>query len=192
MTEIIIDIETLSTKNNACILSIGALKFNRKCIGTYTLYGLQNAKKTFYVRISKDSCDKLGLDVDEYTVAWWKKQSKEQQYEVFDNPDRIDIKDALKSLKDFCSDCNVFWSQGSFDYNILTEIYNILGIECPWKFWQIRDSRTLFDVCKIDLKKIDTEKQHNALYDCYRQYLGTYEAFKKINKVSSNPSDANI
>jgi hypothetical protein len=74
----------------------------------------------------------------------------------------------------------VFWSQGNFDYIILENIYKMLDMNVPWKFWQIRDSRTLFDICNINIKNINSEGLHNALSDSYRQYLGKIEAFKKV------------
>lgn len=180
MKEIIVDIETLSTKSNACVLTLGAILFDRNDNKKYDLEYLNKNNKTFYIRIKKESCDNLSLDVSKDTLDWWKRQPKESRYEVFDHPDRIDIKDALILLSKFASGCEVFWSQGAFDYIILENIYKILDINVPWKFWQIRDSRTLFDVCNINIKNINSEGLHNALSDCYRQYLGKIEAFKAI------------
>jgi hypothetical protein len=58
MTDIIIDIETLSTKTNALILTIGAIKFNRK-------ESIKDIKdmETFYLRVDIDSCKKLKMDI---------------------------------------------------------------------------------------------------------------------------------
>ena len=53
MSEIMIDIETLSTTPNALILTIGAIKFNRN-------EDVKDLKEleTFYVRIDQNSCKK--------------------------------------------------------------------------------------------------------------------------------------
>ena len=58
MTEIMLDIETCSTKPNAMILSIAAIKFSRITEITPELKNME----TFYVRIDQKSCGgKLNL-----------------------------------------------------------------------------------------------------------------------------------
>ena len=91
-----IDIETLGTNPNSCILTIGAIKFDRK----NDIGELKNCE-TFYCRIDKDSCLSIGLDIDNDTLEWWKNQSKQARYEALENKDRIKIKDALLELKKF-------------------------------------------------------------------------------------------
>lgn len=177
--EVMIDIETLSTQTNASIVSIGAIKFNRNDSKLEDIDTLKKNGKTFYERITRSSCDCLNLHVDTATISWWRKQSKESQYEAFYNTDRISIVEALKKLSFFLSDCDKFWSQGSFDYNVLENVYNKANITIPWKFWQIRDSRTIFDFTGVDIKKINYSGiAHNSLDDCYKQILGLLISFK--------------
>ena len=57
--EVMIDIETLSTRPNAVILTIGAIKFDRKG----PLKKLEEMDQ-FYVRISKESCELSGMIID--------------------------------------------------------------------------------------------------------------------------------
>lgn len=177
-----IDIETLSTKQNACVMTIGAIKFNRNDNELKSLDDYKKNSQTFYVRISRDSCDMLGLDVDDDTVSWWKKQTKNAQYEIFHHKDRTPIETALKQLRDFLVGTNYIWSQGSFDSVILEEVYKRCGIEKPWKFWNVRDTRTLFDIANVNLKSIAIENgdSHNALDDCYKQLVGFNISMKNI------------
>lgn len=179
MKEVIIDIETLSTATNASVATIGIIIFNRN-EKQISLDELKKENRAFYFRILKSSCDELNLDISKETLTWWKKQPKDSYYEVFEHPDRISIKDALEKINKLCYGTKTFWSQGHFDYPILSEIYKLFKLETPWKFWQIRDSRTLFDVCNIDIKSINTTGYHNALNDCYRQYVGTLESIKLV------------
>jgi len=176
MSEIMIDLETLSTKPNALILTIGAIKFNRndkiKDI---------NKLETFYVRINQDSCKKLDMDIDENTVKWWNQQTNEAKYEVFDNKDRIDIKDALIKFSSFLKSHSYIWANSpSFDCVILENAFNQCNLEIPWKFWNIRDCRTIYDVGNINLKRISKDTiSHNALNDCYNQIIGIQKFFTK-------------
>lgn len=176
-----VDLETYSTKNNAVILTIGAIKFNRnKPIPNQT----DNKDMFFYRRIDINSCLHLGLDIEEETRTWWEKQSEKARYEAIENPNsRFPIQKVLKEFSSFISDCKQIWSQGSFDTNILTEVYMIAGINVPFRFYNVRDSRTVFDLFNIDLKKLRSEfggTFHNALDDCYIQLLGLYNCFNKL------------
>jgi hypothetical protein len=182
MTNIMIDIETLSTKNNAVILTIGAVKFSMK--------EKEEKEKTkkFYLRIDLQSCIKLKMHIDNNTEKWWKEQSKDAQYEVFENPDRVSIKDALIELSDFIKDAKCIWANSpNFDCIILENAYNSCKLEIPWKFWNLRDCRTLYSLANINLttfKKINETKyitNHNALDDCIVQILALKESFKILN-----------
>ena len=181
--EVMIDIETLSTKNNACILTIGAIKFNRTNTTVKPLEELTNEKKTFYVRINRKSCLLLGMDVDVKTIEWWNTLPEEVRHEaIYNKENRMEIRRALTELSEFLIGVNLFWSQGSFDYNILENAYKVCNMPLPWKYWQIRDSRTIFDFLNVDLKsiKIDGSNSHNALDDSYKQILGIKSCKKKI------------
>ncbi len=171
-----IDLETLSTKNNAIILTIGAVKFN--------INKELDKTKQLYMRINLQSCKNLKMHTDRSTVKWWKEQSKEAQYEVFDHPDRIDIKDALAALSDFIKDSRTVWANSpNFDCVILENAFNKCKMTVPWKFWNLRDSRTVYALARLNLtvfrKNIEDEKSaHNALNDCIMQILALKESYK--------------
>ena len=87
----------------------------------------------------------------------------------------------LRKASKFLTGTKYFWSQGSFDYNILENAYNACNLELPWKFWQVRDSRTLFDVFNINLKTLevnDSGHSHNSLNDAYKQVTGLKICFE--------------
>lgn len=180
--EVMIDIETLSTSNNACILTIGAIKFSRHDKTETNLELLKKENKTFYVRITRKSCLLLGMEIDVKTVEWWNtKVSEEARNEaIYNQENRMDLKFALKELSKFLIGTKYFWSQGSFDYNILENAYKACNLEIPWKFWQVRDSRTLFDVFNVNLKTLevnDSGESHNALNDAFKQVFGLKSCF---------------
>ena len=66
MSDAMVDLETMGTGPNSRILSLGAVMFDYRGI-----------EKEFYHKITKKSCDKLGLEEDESTKQWWAKQSAE-------------------------------------------------------------------------------------------------------------------
>lgn len=180
MSEIMIDIETLSTKPNALILTIGAIKFNRRD-DVKDINDLQ----TFYVRIDQNSCKKLNMHIDEETVKWWNLQADEYKYEALLEKDRIDIKEGLKKLSEFVKNAKCVWSHSpSFDCIILENAYVSCNLEIPWKFYNLRDTRTVYDLGNVNLKMISGETKHHSLYDCYSQIVCLKKALNNLNNSS--------
>jgi hypothetical protein len=177
MTEVMIDLETLSTENNAVILTIGAIRFNRN------IPIEKNIEKcnTFYRRITLESCNLLNLHTCDNTKLWWDKQSPEARYEAFDNPNRISIEKALIEMTVWIRGTNYIWSHGDdFDCVILSNVYKKCGLIVPWKYWNTRDTRTLYDIAKITTSDLPQNNYHHALHDCYRQIIGVQNCLKKI------------
>ena len=174
--EVMLDLETLSTRPNAVILVIGAVKFTRKD-------NLQPLEKldTFYKRITIHSCTKKGLRIDKNSLDWWKEQDKAIKYEAIDNPDRVSLEEALTEFKTWFGNCEKVWGNGDdFDCTILAKAYVRCNMEIPWKFWNTRDVRTLFDLGKVRKFDLPDINEHHALYDCYRQIVGVKRALKNL------------
>jgi DNA polymerase III epsilon subunit-like protein len=183
MSEIMLDIETLSTTPNSVILTIGAIKFNR-------YHEIKDIKdlETFYVRIDQNSCKKLNMDISEGTLSWWNLQPDEYKYEALLNKDRISIYDALKSLTNFIKNCKYIWANSpNFDCTILENAYKLCNLEIPWKFYNLRDTRTVYDLGNINLKSVG-ETQHHALYDCYNQIVALNKSLKNLKLIKNNSS----
>ncbi len=178
-----IDIETLSTNSNAIILTIASIKFNIK-EKIPKLRKISEENK-FYCRVKIDSCEKLGMCQDKNTLEWWKNQSKEAQNEALYHSDRLDIDAALGKLSIFLRGCENIWANSpNFDCVILENAYKLCNMCVPWKYWNLRDCRTVYKIAEVSLKDIG-ETSHNSLEDCYNQILCLKNAFKKI-KIKGN------
>jgi len=172
--DIMIDLETLATTPDAAILSIGAVKFDP--------WSNNINFENFYCRVDIDSCNRLGLRTDNSTIEWWSKQSKEAQEEAFSPDGRIDIVDAMNQLYKFCWGSKHVWSHGAaFDIVILETIFRKLEKTTPWKYYEVRDTRTLFDL-GIDPCQPKTLK-HHALEDARNQAVGVQNIFKQLSKL---------
>lgn len=173
-TDIMIDMETLDITPTASILTIGAVKFDP--------FGddiKEPSSDKFYARIDLDSCDKLGCTVNPDTIDWWSKQSKEAQDEAFSPENRIDIETALRDLYKFCWGAKRVWSHGAgFDIIICEHLFRKINKSIPWQFWQVRDTRTLFDL-GIDPNRPPVLK-HHALEDAWNQAVGVQNVFKTL------------
>lgn len=174
LSDIMIDLETLATSPNASVLTIGAVKFDP--FGSELQ--MPSCEK-LYIKVDIDSCDELQLEVNDDTVSWWSKQSKEAQEEAFSLEGRIHIREAMNKLYKFCWGAKRVWSHGAaFDIIICENIFRKLNKAVPWSFWEIRDTRTLFDL-GIDPQRPPVLK-HHALEDAWNQVVGVQNVFQRL------------
>ena len=184
LSDIMIDLETLATSPTAAVLTIGAVKFD-----PFNIESDNSTCEKLYLKIDLDSCDELGLEVNEDTITWWSQQSKEAQDEAFSPEGRIHIRDAFNQLYKFCWGAKRVWSHGaSFDTVICENIFRKLNKACPWKFWEVRCTRTLFDI-GIDPQRPPVLK-HHALEDAWNQVVGVQNVFNRLR--SSTQFNGNL
>ena len=178
-TDVMIDLETLDVTPTASILTIGAVKFD-----PFGDDAVDSKCEKFYVRVDIDSCDRLGLTVSPSTIEWWSTQSKEAQDEAFGTENRIDIEDAINQLYKFCWGAKRVWSHGAaFDVVILENVFRKVGKAVPWQFWEVRCTRTLFDL-GINPERAEITA-HNALADAYDQALGVQRVYRTLRSSTT-------
>jgi hypothetical protein len=173
-TDIMIDLETLDVLPSATILTIGAVRFD-----PFGMDVEEPSCEKFYVKVDLDSCDRIGLTTSQATIDWWAGQSKEAQDEAFSPDGRIDIVDAMNQLYKFCWGAKRVWSHGaSFDTIICEHIFRKIGKAVPWQFWEVRCTRTLFDI-GINPTRPPVLK-HHALEDAWNQAVGVQNVYKAL------------
>ena len=173
MIHAMIDLETLSTRPNATILTKGGVKFDP--------YTNTEPSQGLYHRIDVDSQSTMGRYIMDETVEWWGKQDAKIRDEALGDEDRTTLLEFIKQLNKFCVGLDELWCQGPlFDYAILQNLYAQLGQPVPWNYWQIRDSRTLFNMLPKDPRKDVQMDLHNALADCYFQAKSVQKAYKNF------------
>jgi len=185
MTDVMLDLETLGTRPNAVILSIGAIKFDRhRCdIKRDKNYKSLPSDRIFYERIHIKSCLDVGLVIDEATDEWWKKQPVDVQYEALHNKDRSDIKTVLERFNKWFDGSIYIWGNGSsFDITIIEEAFRRCDIKQLWLPWDVRDLRTLYDMGDVSQKDVPNKNKHHPVHDCYNQIIGFQMAVDAINR----------
>lgn len=166
MNSIMFDLETLDTKPTAVVLTLGAVKFDANSIG-----------ETLSLRIDINAQVELGRTISDSTLDWWGKQSKEIQDIAFSEENRVPLHDAIEQFHKFVWGAERIWSQGSFDVNIMENMYANVQRPLSWNYWQVRDSRTLFDFIDGELVR---SNPHDALQDAISQAKGVQNALRKI------------
>jgi exodeoxyribonuclease VIII len=100
--------------------------------------------------------------------------------EAFSPDNRISLIDAMDQFHRFAWGCSAFWSHGAtFDLVILENIYRQLNKPLPWNYWQLRDTRTLFDLGQDP--EMPQGSKHDALQDAIRQAVGVQNVYRKLN-----------
>lgn len=173
-----IDLETLGTKPNTAILTIGAIKFDP--------FTNNEPHNPLYLHVDVDEqTETLERSVDQNTLDWWQQQKDSVREEAFRQDNRINLDNVTKKLNKWCVGVEYLWCHGPlFDYCILENLYTQLGKPIPWSFWQIRDSRTLFGMMTKDPRTEIQEELHNALADSYYQAKCVQTAYQhfKVKK----------
>lgn len=163
MTHLMLDVESLSTRPGAVILSVALVRFS------------DEAQVTLNLSIPDQQA--LGLEIDPATQAWW--QSQEQQHPgaweiATRNP--VPLVAALQHISAWLQWAEpdefqrMIWCHGAtFDAPLLGEVYRRAGLEPPWKFWNIQCTRTLYNLAGISNKDYAVPPPHIALNDAIGQ-----------------------
>lgn len=169
-----IDLETIDTRPQSTVLSLGAVKFDP--------HSLIEPYSELYFKISIDEQDRLGRTASDATIEWWSKQDPAIMEEAFDQTGAVSVEEALAQISKFAVGVDTFWGQGyGFDYTILEDMFRSAGRPIPWNFWQIRDSRTLFGICNEDPRKKIQNDLHNALADAFYQSKAIQIAYNELD-----------
>jgi hypothetical protein len=172
-----IDLETLGVEPDCVVMTIGAIKFDP--------FTDAEPHSGLYLRCDVDEQTAIGRTIDDNTLAWWAKQDEAIKEEAFGEHERASMDQVTKAINKFCVGLDVLWCQGPlFDYAILQNLYKQVGKPCPWHYWQIRDSRTLFSMMPQDPRKAIQESLHNALADCYYQAKCVQQSYKHFGVKS--------
>jgi hypothetical protein len=167
---LMVDLETMAVTPRAVVLTLGAVHFNP--------YGMGYSDK-LYLRFDLDDQDKLNREIDPNTLNWWSKQDPKVMEEAFSPNDRVPMASAMDQFHKFAWGCDAFWAHGSlFDIAILEDIYRQIQKPVPWQYWQIRDTRTIFDLgWDPDMPQAS---KHDALQDAIRQAAGVQNIYSKL------------
>jgi hypothetical protein len=161
---IMIDLETMGTRADAPIVSIGAVVFDRDSI-----------LQVFYRPVSLQSSVRSGAVIDPRTVMWWLRQSDVARAALEDGEDEaVSLEDALRDFAQligaYGDSLETVWGNGaSFDNTIMHESAHRTNVTL-WPFWKDRCYRTVKNSHR-DVLMERVGEHHNALDDAKSQAL---------------------
>ena len=179
VTDIMLDLETLSSEPDAAIVSIGAACFDGGGGGPWKDPYLD----TFYVVVDLERDLGGGGWISASTVAWWMRQSDAAR-EIFNSEKRVSTHDALCDFRRFCEKTGRvrIWGNGAgFDNVVLRRCYKRLRLDAPWQYRDDRCYRTLKNL-RPDIpyeEAADTIK-HRADHDAINQALHAQKILKAM------------
>lgn len=173
MKSVMIDIETLSTEPDACVVAIGAAKFDEH--GVTDTLSLIISKKDWHGHI------------DHNTVAWWMEQSSDAKAATFNQEGAMSAISAQQQLKDFIQGADEVWANSpSFDLVILKKWWKRVSpnTHMPVSHRNERCCRTIYrEADRLCIELGDAWKMgiaHNAVDDAANQARAIIEYRKQV------------
>lgn len=182
MRHVMLDLETWGTKPGCALRSIGAVSFAPEKAVDYS-------QSSFYLNIDEASCLEVGLEKERSTVEWWLKQSLESRAALLVKP--CLLRNAVLSFHEWfrSNQAEYIWCHGAnFDEPIWVAAANAVGERTPWKFWNVRCTRTIYHAADFDPRSIPREgTYHNALDDARYQARCVIAAAQKLKAWRYGP-----
>lgn len=171
MPAAMIDIETIDTCPEAVVLSVGACKFDP--------YSNAEPHGQTHWRISIEEQLTRGRTASDSTIEWWARQDPKIRDAAFSEEGRIPVETFMAEFNRWLVGVDKIWCQGpQFDMVILENLFTQFGVHKNWAYWQVCDSRTLFNLMPEDPRKSIRQQAHDALADAYYQALSVQKVYK--------------
>lgn len=159
---VMIDLETMGLTPDSAIVSIGAVLFDPR-------YGIDDFDD-FYAELDWKGQKRT---IDDGTYRWWHDPNKVSPAARKALKGSEELYDVLTELTLWLPQDAKVWGNGAtFDITMLEDAYRQHGQEVPWKFWNIRDVRTIKDLYESARGGFDKKSGgtlHNALDDAKYQ-----------------------
>lgn len=190
---IMLDLETLDTRETAVILSIGAVRFSLDEL----VLGDE-----FYCIVDPVSCQQHGLTIGADTVRWWMGQSAEARAEYntpLSEAPYYNLPIALERFQEFVgyrltidgerrlrvNDSKVWGNGATFDNMIIRNAYRACNLPVPWSYKNDMCFRTMMKMFPV--KEEPSGVKHHALDDARRQAQALIRVWQSIER--HNPMD---
>jgi DNA-binding XRE family transcriptional regulator len=202
---LVIDTETLGTKPDSVILSLGAYFVDvEKDIPSFD----KIVEDGFYMKFdAKEQIDD-GRTVDKATLEWWEKEGDVAKDVLAASDNDVSYTRLFEGLNNYLKGKTDYWifaRSPSFDFTVLDNIRNYNNIESLWPFYHEKDIRTFLDTMLMVLpfeeqwNKFNLPKElwpsdgvitsHHALYDVatdIKRMEVVLELYAKL-KIMNNP-----
>jgi len=169
-----IDIESLSTAQDAAILQIAVVQFEPVFAGKVLV------DDAFNIGVKLDG--QLGAHVDGNTLGWWLMQGQRARKNIADmQTNGKPLAEALQLLGSWWRTRRpqMVWAHGVvFDIGCLSHAYARVGQEAPWSYREVLDTRTLYWHTTHERRSY-AATPHDALSDVIAQAEEVQQALRR-------------
>lgn len=171
-----LDTETLGKRPGCVVLSVAFMRVSDEA--------------SIKLNLSIPEQQALNLEIDPETHAWWgdvEKATPGVWARATENP--VSLAEALPYFASWIAwaaggnDFQVWCHGAPFDCPILGEVYRRAGIPCPWGHWQVRCTRTTYDLAGVDKTHHFVPPLHDALADATTQTRALVASFQVLAKA---------
>lgn len=156
MNHLLIDVETLSTHQDAIILQFTGLMYKARAEPEETIEEFMGNCSFLDLKLSVVDQRRLGRRMDQDTMKWWSNQPTAVQQHVFiPKPDDLTADDATSAFDAWLRENgynkkrDTIWQRGTLDSDWLTSLFMSCGYiadQVPLAWFRVRDIRTAVDV----------------------------------------------
>jgi len=185
---VMVDVECLSLRPDAVILSIGAVQFNPWHIDDWASLSLPS--RSFYSALPMEiQIEEFGGHISAYTLAWWFRQLPDAQ-SVFEETTKIKnhhLHERLLAFTQFTgTTLDGLWATPShFDYPKLDWLFDKCGIQFPCPYYRIHCGMSLKQLADPNGDRLEVYvppgfTTHNALDDAKKQALQVQQCLRLL------------
>lgn len=188
MKTVFFDIETLSVRKNALVLSLGIVPVDLEEPKSY----LELVASGIEIKFVADQQVKSGRHVDPDTVKWWTEQGPEAQRCLVPTKQDILVEDFYEALKPigYVQDAIWFCKGPHFDVAIMESLFEDFNMKAPWGYRNIRDVRTALEFTTgstMPYDRVDGFVNHNAVHD---SAFDAYQLLRALHGDEAYPSES--
>lgn len=188
---VVLDLETMGTKQDAAIIEIGTVIFNHAGVAS----AIPNVIDQWSNSVSLESSMKYGGTVSAETINWWMHTDRTEARDTLLAGTQMSLPSALNVVATKILDYSqsnpkpLIWGNGvNFDNAILKSAYERLDVKVPWGHRQDADFRTL----KLLYKDVVPEPAfvgtpHIALDDARHEAVWLSSILKYIYSQGNSP-----
>lgn len=183
---VVLDLETLSLRTDAAIISIGAVALDKDL----------EVCGQFYCPVDIQSCLKHKMRVDACTLRWWLTQERESQNALLYGAAPltnalVEFNCWLNHGDDGCETWCHIWANGpEFDCAVLNDAFHRflprrMESTPVWNYQHVQSIRTLWllnEDLNLGCKYMDNLPKHNALFDAYREAMFVRDVYRALDK----------
>lgn len=179
-THIMCDIDSLSTKPGAIVMSAAFVRCSDEV--------------AMSVNLSIPEQEAIGLTKDTSTCEWWATQDARAWQAATQNPLPLNV--GLPYIAQWLQWAHgggdwLMWCHGAtFDCPLLEAVFARFAVACPWQYWQVRCTRTLYDLAGVNLKDFPYPPPHIALNDAISQTRALNAAMRILARAHTQGAAA--